>query len=441
MKVFTGLVVAVAAHPTFEEWAAEYGFNGADDVMKTKYEANLKLIDEMNAADNGATFAVNKFSGMSPEEFEQTMLNFKPEQSILNTSGLPVVEVDYSLTTAVGAKEWTVSPVKDQGSCGSCWAFGAVAGLEGEAIRQLSRNDILSEQYVMDCTSSAACSGGRADSAYPKLYGKELYTLASYPYTASNGNCHTGTDSGLRITSFTKAAGPLKDSALAAALDGAAQVIAVGASSWSSYSGGIYAGSTSCSLNHQVYLTGYDTDYFKVKNSWGKSWGESGYIRLKRTDSGCGTSGILSDGAFFPVMEGGSPTPTPEPTPTPPIPPPAPTPTPTPGQTHYGAPPCMSDEMADDFVDDDQTVLGKICAAPCGAGCPSDTPGGTATPACILQDDSGGEYCGLECGLLGGDCPDGSMCSSQLVGVCYWPSTGVASSGQKLHLVKKEVTV
>merc|ERR1711862_886979 len=91
-------------------------------------------------------------------------------------------------------------------------------------------------------------------------------------------------------------------SALAAALDGAAQVVAVGASSWSSYSGGVYAGSTSCSLNHQVYLTGYGSDYFKVKNSWGKSWGESGYIRLARTSSGCGTSVILADGAFYPKM-------------------------------------------------------------------------------------------------------------------------------------------
>jgi hypothetical protein len=302
MKFFGGLVVVAAAHPSFEEWAADYGFNSADNTMKAKYEDNLQAIDAMNAADNGATFAVNQFSGMSPAEFEQTMLGFKPEQSVTNTSGLPVVEVDYSLAVAVGAKDWTVSPVKDQGNCGSCWAFGAVAGLEGEAIRQLSRSDILSEQYVMDCTSSAACSGGRADSAYPQLYGKALYTLASYGYTAKNGNCHTGTDSGLRVSSFARTSRPVTDAAMAAALDGSAQVVAVGAGSWSSYSGGIYAGSTSCSLNHQVYLTGYGTDFFKVKNSWGKSWGESGYIRLARTSSGCGTSGILSDGGFFPKM-------------------------------------------------------------------------------------------------------------------------------------------
>lgn len=291
------------AHPSFQEWAAQYGLNSGDETMQAKYEANLVLIDALNAEANGAKFTVNQFSGMSPEEFEATMLNFQPEQSIANNATVPVFEVDYSLKTAVGAQDWAVSPVKDQGRCGSCWAFGAVAGMEGEARRQLGRSDILSEQYVMDCTSSNACFGGRADSAYPQLYGQPLYNEESYPYTAENGGkCHTGTDSGLRITRFTRTSRPVSDSALAAALDGSTQVVAVGASSWPSYSSGIYSGSTSCSLNHQVYLTGYDRTFFKVKNSWGRSWGESGYIRLARTSSGCGTSGILSDGGFFPTM-------------------------------------------------------------------------------------------------------------------------------------------
>merc|ERR1712048_338132 len=175
-------------------------------------------------------------------------------QSIEN-SDLPVFEeLAEELESGVTDKQWTVSPVKDQGSCGSCWAFGAVAGMEGSAIKDLGRNDILSEQYVMDCTSSAACSGGRADSAYPKLYGKALYTQASYPYKARNGNCGTGTDSGLRISGFTRSvARSASDSAFAQGLDSNPLVVAVGASSWSAYGGGVYPGSTSCSLNHQVY--------------------------------------------------------------------------------------------------------------------------------------------------------------------------------------------
>jgi len=301
--------------PTFAAYAATFGktYNSNDEwsARQAIYEAKIVDMEAQNAkfdAGEDTWFtAVNQFTDWSDEEFVQHMLNFEPSQSITNSS-IPVIE-DYSdsLKASVGDKQWSVSPVKDQGSCGSCWAFGAVAGMEGSAKVKLGSSATLSEQYVMDCTSSAACSGGRADSAYPQLYGKALYTQSSYPYTARNGNCHTGTDSGLRISSLTRSFPKSgSDSQLASALDSNPLVVAVGASSWSSYGGGVYSGSTSCSLNHQVYATGYDSSSIKVKNSWGSSWGEGGYIRLARTSSGCGTSGILADGGFYPTMSGGS---------------------------------------------------------------------------------------------------------------------------------------
>merc|ERR1719158_111679 len=130
---------------------------------------------------------------MTDDEFAATYLNFDASQSIHNQTAIPVEEVEY-LTAEVGDKQWTVSPVKDQGSCGSCWAFGAVAGMEGTAKISLVSSTQLSEQQVMDCTSgSGACNGGRADSAYPKLYGTALYTESSYPYTARGGSCGSGT--------------------------------------------------------------------------------------------------------------------------------------------------------------------------------------------------------------------------------------------------------
>ena len=299
MKTTFALFTAVAAEPTFQEWAAQYGFNGDDAVMEQKYDANVAEIEKLNAEDNGATFGVNQFSGLTDEEFEATYLNYKPDEEGIHNSDLPVFEVDYS-EPEVGDQDWEVSPIKDQGSCGSCWAFGAVAGLEGQAIHVLGRTDILSEQQVGDCTSSAMCSGGRADTAYGKLKNKDLYTLASYPYKAKNGRCTTGTASGVQLTGFTKQAGQLTDSQLASALDKYPQVVAVGASSWKSYKSGILKGSTSCSLNHQVYATGYGTDFFKIKNSWGESFGENGFIRIARTTAGCGTSGVLKDGAHYP---------------------------------------------------------------------------------------------------------------------------------------------
>merc|ERR1712232_1219566 len=97
------------------------------------------------------------------------------------------------------------------------------------------------------------------------------------------------------------------DSDLASALDTAPQVVAVMASYWHSYGGGIYKDSSPlCHPNHQVQATGYGSNYIKVKNSWGAGWGEGGYIRLARTSIECGTSGILVDGGFYPQVSIGS---------------------------------------------------------------------------------------------------------------------------------------
>lgn len=298
------------AFPAFAAYAAAWGktYNGDEMAMREGiYNAKIAGFAEHNAryeAGEETWFtAVNQFTDWTDEEVND-MLNFDVEaESDYPIFEAPELEVESTATDKI----WSVSPVKDQGNCGSCWAFGGVAGLEGTAKIKLGSSVQLSEQQVMDCTSgSGACNGGRADSAYPKLYGTALYTQASYPYTARGGSCHSGTDSGLRVSGLTRSfAKGGSDSALASALDSNPLVVAVAASVWTSYGGGVLQDS-SCSLNHQVYAVGYDGSSIKVKNSWGTSWGESGFIRLARKSSGCGTSGILSDGGFYPTMSGSS---------------------------------------------------------------------------------------------------------------------------------------
>merc|ERR1711972_80425 len=167
------------------------------------------------------------------------------------------------------------------------------------------------------------------------------------------------------------------------------------------------------------------TNYWKVKNSWGTSWGMNGYVLIERGVNKCG---IASGPPSYPTVDGAAP-------PAPPTPPPPPAPTPA-GTGHYGAPPCQADEISGDFQD------GSVCAAACSSDsdCPTDFPAGAQSPmaSCALQDESGATYCAMECGLFAGDCGTGATCSDQIDGVCYWPS---ALKGSKAFQFTKSVAV
>merc|ERR1712146_551381 len=117
------------------------------------------------------------------------------------------------------------------------------------------------------------------------LSGKAIYTTSSYPHTARDGSCKTGTDSNVRISGYVGLA--KTESALLTGLNTqAVSVIVYADSSFQSYKSGVINAPTTCNLNHGVLATGYTSEYIKIKNSWGTSWGEAGYIRVKRSTSG-----------------------------------------------------------------------------------------------------------------------------------------------------------
>jgi len=299
MKAAAILIAAVSAEqPSFEQWASEYGFNSNDAQMKAAYDDNVRQIEELNAdPEQTATFAVNQFSGMTFDEFAAQYLTATP----LGDSDMPNLGSIEESDVTVGAVDWDVTPVKDQGSCGSCWAFGTMGSIEHVHKLNTGATVDLAEQQLVDCEPrSNGCSGGRPDWAMSYLAGKSIYTTSSYPYQARDGTCKTGSSSGVTIGGYKTVT--KSDSGLASALGSSAVTVMVYADSkFQHYSSGILTGtSTTCSLNHAVLATGYGSNFWKIKNSWGKSWGENGYIRFERTTSGCGPFGLFYDSPVVP---------------------------------------------------------------------------------------------------------------------------------------------
>jgi cathepsin L len=288
---FVGVVAALDAQPPFEEWAADYGYNGADDDMKAKYNANVAHMAELEQQHPDATFGVNQFSGMTFEEFAGQFLKTLPA----GDSDLPLLENVEEPTLMLKDVDWKVTPVKNQGSCGSCWAFGTLGEVEAKHKQNTGSTVNLAEQQLVDCsTQNSGCDGGRPDWALTYLSGKSIYTTSSYAYTAKDGSCKSGTASGVTVSGYNRVS--KSDSALASALNaGAVTVLVYADSAFQSYSSGILSAPTTCSLNHAVLATGYGSNFWKIKNSWGTGWGEAGYIRFSRVTSGCGSYGMFYD--------------------------------------------------------------------------------------------------------------------------------------------------
>lgn len=190
--------------------------------------------------------------------------------------------IDDVMPPVNGDIDWTakngVSPVKNQGSCGSCWAFSTTGVLESEAKIQ-GHTVSLSEQQLVDCSGSYGnhgCNGGWPSSALNYVKDHGLATESEYPYKAATGSCKKNGGS-FKISSYVSASGC---TGLANAIHSKPVSVTVDAANWSHYSGGVFA-NCGTSINHAVLLVGIVGGDWKIKNSWGTGWGEHGFIRLK----------------------------------------------------------------------------------------------------------------------------------------------------------------
>ena len=263
------------------------------------FKKNLKRF-----AQNKASYkmGINKFTDLTPTEFRKTYLNL--DMKLLNKIKYNKISVN-SKNDAPESWNWmdqgVLGPVKDQGFCGSCWAFSTIGNIE--ALNTMKTGELvqLSEQQLVDCDTEVdeGCNGGFMEYAFQYLMEKGCMKQDDYPYVGYDDTCkYDESKVFLKVANWTMLATQDEVEMKEFLYSNGPLAIAINADPFQYYIGGIIdEDEWSCDpegLNHGVVLVGYGSedglDYWIIRNSWGDYWGEDGYVRVARGKGTCGVN-------------------------------------------------------------------------------------------------------------------------------------------------------
>ena len=300
--LFSGDLMAPADYKFMEfvtEYGKSYGTVAEFKFRSEQFKARHAEIEAFNA-DSNNTHVVghNEFSDFTQAEM-------KARNGYKHQEQQNVVTLDESVNAA--SVDWrskgAVTPVKNQGQCGSCWAFSTTGSVEAAYFLKHGSLKSFSEQQLVDCAGGVyhnnGCNGGLMDYAFQYIEKNPLDLEADYRYTARNGTCKSSQHTGV-ATVAGYADVPHTAAQLKAALNKSTVSVAIEADqmAFQSYRSGVITTGCGTKLDHGVLAVGYGTlngqDYFLVKNSWGASWGDQGYVRIGQNN----VCGILLSASY-----------------------------------------------------------------------------------------------------------------------------------------------
>lgn len=281
-------------YTTVEEYMARF------TIFQTNYKKLEAFTLSPDSKAKSYTVGLNKFADMSAHQFKKTYRNLNID--LIHIIKKKAQALTFMLGNSPASWDWrehsAVGKVKDQGSCGSCWAFSTTSNLEGLYAIKNGKQISLSEQQLVDCDKiDSGCNGGLMENAYNYIQKAGGIQLESdYKYTARGSSCKfdqkkvalnitgytTVSENEEEIKNFLQTTGPL--------------AVALNAEPLQFYSGGIIdSDSSECdpqALDHAVTMVGYGSengqDFWIIRNSWGSGWGENGYFRMARGQGTCG---------------------------------------------------------------------------------------------------------------------------------------------------------
>jgi len=287
----------------FEEFKEHHGrtYSGEEHARRLAiFNENLDLISERNVDGELGVHFVNKFADLSSEEFRASHMGYKPKATLFGQSELPLPIATRDTSSSIDWRSHSpavLTPVKDQGQCGSCWAFSATEQIETDVAMATGHLYTLSPQQIVSCDKQdLGCSGGNTETAYSYVEANGLEAESAYPYhsgtSRKSGSCeYKSSKAVVSISGYsTVSSRTSSEGKMLTQIQKSPISVCVDATKWQTYSSGVIGASCGTQLDHCVQAVGYNANkgYWIVRNSWAADWGEDGYIYVKEGIDACG---------------------------------------------------------------------------------------------------------------------------------------------------------